>query len=96
MNKINFIIALASGGTGGHISPATAIYDDLKKKNDKIKLTVYISFFWPSIVRSRTFLALGILGTYVSLSNVADISSLLRVRYKSVFPRVNGFMYEIS
>ena len=32
MNKMNLIIALATGGTGGHISPATAIYNGLKKE----------------------------------------------------------------
>ena len=42
MNKMNFIIALATGGTGGHISPATAIYDGLKKEG--ISSTFYTDY----------------------------------------------------
>ena len=42
MNKMNFIIALATGGTGGLISPATAIYDGLKKEG--ISSTFYTDY----------------------------------------------------
>ncbi len=53
MNKINFIIALASGGTGGHISPATAIYDDLKKEG--VNPIFYTDYRGSNIITNRDY-----------------------------------------